>query len=207
MSWERISFVLSRWDSAVFWIQDESYIDDTLMFRLLLSSPYSKSGNLHFPKLCQRGGAQEPGREHGHHSWPELATGMFHTTEHHGHNENWREVVRRGLSLLGGGLGTGQRVASNCTVDHLFLLGIIHTLSFSFQLLLLLLLSSVVILYFVLFQLLNCFSLNSGVLLFSFFLICLSAVGGCTEWVSSCMVLSCYCRSLSLCCALTPAGN
>lgn len=68
MSWERISFVLSRWDSAVFWIQDESYIDDTLMFRLLLSSPYSKSRNLHFPKLCQRGGAQEPGREHSHHS-------------------------------------------------------------------------------------------------------------------------------------------
>lgn len=41
--WNRVNFLSSSWYKAVFWIQDENNVDNTLMFQFLLSSACSKS--------------------------------------------------------------------------------------------------------------------------------------------------------------------
>lgn len=55
-------------------------VDNRLMFRLLLSSAYSKSRTLQCLMLCRGAGAQEAQREHSQERWPELDKGIFHTT-------------------------------------------------------------------------------------------------------------------------------
>lgn len=42
-SWDSIYFHPNSWYSALFWIQYEYNVDNTLMFRLLLSRAYLKS--------------------------------------------------------------------------------------------------------------------------------------------------------------------
>ena len=61
--WDRVNFFLSTWYSAVFWIQGENNVGNTLMFQLLLSSAYLKPRTFQFPMLCQQAGVQEAGRE------------------------------------------------------------------------------------------------------------------------------------------------
>lgn len=54
-----------------------------------------------------------------------MATGIFYTIWHHAHYINQRELSGRGRPLLRDGLGVGQQVLSNCSVQHLFLSGFI----------------------------------------------------------------------------------
>ena len=51
------------------------------------------------------------GKEQGQDSCPELAKGIFHTTEHHAQCINRGELARRGQLQLGDWLGISQWVA------------------------------------------------------------------------------------------------
>lgn len=102
-SWDRVCFLLSRWYSALFWIQYENNVDATLKFWLLLSD-IPKSMTFLFPLLFEWADAQESWREHSQDSWPELTRGMFHTTECHVTHINWQHLLRTG-SYRGSGTG------------------------------------------------------------------------------------------------------
>ena len=60
--------------------------------------------------LCQQAGVQEAGREHSQDSWPEVAKGVFHNTEHHAQYINWGEWAGRGGSLLGRQSAGGEQL-------------------------------------------------------------------------------------------------
>jgi len=124
-SWRRVHFLLSSWSSAVFWIQDETDVDNILMFQLLLSSAYAKSGPCQLLlRPCQRGGwgAQAAGRGHSPASRPRLARGIFRTVRCHGELIRWGELAGGQWPLPEDWLGVGQQVVSDCNVHHLYML-------------------------------------------------------------------------------------
>lgn len=133
--------------------------------------------------LCQWAGTQENRGDHSQNSWTEQAKAIFHTTEHHTQDINWGKLVRATYCC------SGKAGHWSATGEQLYCASLV-SLEFYFSVspfLLLLLL----ILYFILFQLLNCSYLKPQVCgIFS--IILLTGEGAGRNWVSSYLVLSCW---------------
>lgn len=97
--WNGVNFLLSNRCRAVFWIQYESLVTNTLIFWLLLTLSQELPS---FPFLlvsrCTRSQRKDVQA-----IWPELATGIFHSTECHAQHEN----IRSWLGAAGHCSGTG----------------------------------------------------------------------------------------------------
>lgn len=93
----------------------------------MLSSTYPKLMIFQFPRLCWWTGARMAGREQAKDNCPELAKGIFCTTERIVQCINWGGggVARNCQMLLRHWLGIGQWVVSSCIVHHLYFLDFI----------------------------------------------------------------------------------
>lgn len=131
-SWDRVNFLLSSWYSALFCIDYERKVDNTLKFQLLLSSACPRSRTFQFPVICQGAGAQGAVRAHGQGTWPKLSKGIFHAIEHSAQCMNWGKLAGRDQLLHGDGMDISQQVMSNWV--GCFCLSWLLFLSFSFSL-------------------------------------------------------------------------
>lgn len=124
LGWDRVSFPLIRWYRAVFWIQYENDVHNSLIFWMLLSRPYPDHGLLTVScsaseQMHKKLIVAQPDLNW----WPEEAKWIFHTTEHHAQDINWRQLAGSCWFLLWQGVGTGQWVVSDCTGHHLSVFG------------------------------------------------------------------------------------
>lgn len=124
------------------------------------------------PASEKAGGAQEVGRKH---SWPELAKGIFHTTEYHARYINWGV----GQPARGCCLGTGRATAGKWWAIALFTTCFVYSNSFI-----------IIIIIFLLFWPIK-LSLSQSMNFLPFTLLILSPTQHEATWVSSYVVLSC----------------
>lgn len=121
-------------------------------------------------------------REHGQDSWPEVAKGIFHTTEHHAQYVNCCSLARSCYQCLGVGWAVcGEQMYWVSLVSAGFYL---HTprspVYFHYNC------------YY--FKIFFCFTaqLNTGGLLFIWIHLPISAGGEVGKWASGCVVLDCH---------------